>query len=166
LGDRIAVMKGGELQQAGEPMAIYERPANLFVAGFIGSPPMNFFRGVIARNGKGICFAGEGAADFKLPVAEEMAAHEGKRVVLGIRAEHITEQRESRGVVSGPTVEVVVELAELMGAETHLHATCGGGLLIARVPGSGAFKAGGKVSLAFDTERAHFFDAATENVML
>jgi multiple sugar transport system ATP-binding protein len=172
LGDRIAVMKEGVLQQVGEPMAVYHQPANLFVAGFIGSPAMNFFRGSLARDGKGVCFREETSAGsgLKLALAEKMAArlaaHDGKKVVLGIRAEHIAIRREAGNPATEQAVETVIELVEPMGAETHLHVTGGNGPFIARVQGESFAKPGEKVSLVFDMSQAHFFDAATESVMV
>jgi multiple sugar transport system ATP-binding protein len=175
LGDRIAVMKEGVLQQVGEPMAVYHHPANLFVAGFIGSPAMNFFRGILARDGKDVCFRedatpGNAGPCLKLAVSQEMAtwlaAHDGKKVVLGIRPEHIALQRGIGDAPSGQTVDAMVELVEPMGAETHLHAAVGNSSFVTRVQGGYSIKPGEKISLMFDMRSAHFFDAATESVMV
>src|SRR6185369_17258587 len=102
MGDRIVVMKDGVVQQAGDPLMLYHLPANLFVAGFIGSPPMNLFKGTIALKGDTAYFleqndeTSHGKRDFSLRVSQEMAAqlapHAGKSVVLGVRPKDIVHQ--------------------------------------------------------------------------
>ena len=163
LGQRIAVMKDGVIQQVAAPMELYHRPANLFVAGFIGSPGMNFFRGRLEKNGSGTIFSAElkEESGFKLRIADEtagrLANHNGKDVVLGLRPENITEQIGA----AGQAVEAVAEVIEPLGAETYLYAAKAGHSFVARVAPGENIRAKKSVSLAFDMDRAHFFDAAT-----
>jgi multiple sugar transport system ATP-binding protein len=173
MGDRIAVMKEGVIQQVAEPMTLYHQPANLFVAGFIGLPAMNFFPGTLARNGNGIFFQADTARQkdapgFKVRVADAMTgsltAQEGKKVVMGIRPEHITHKTNAGNGSADGTVEAVVEALEPLGAETYLYASSGGLAIVARGGANGVAK--GKTALVFDMTRAHFFDPATEKSLL
>jgi multiple sugar transport system ATP-binding protein len=174
LGDRIAVMRGGTLQQVAGPMELYRRPANLFVAGFIGSPPMNFFHGTLASNGAGLFFQEEGAPAgveprFKLQVEVEMSSRlaglAGKKVVLGIRPEHIAEKTATSDAPAGQMVEAVAGVVEPMGPETFLYAANGSHSFAARLRADFRVPAQQKVALMFDMRHAHFFDAETEKTI-
>ncbi len=170
LGDRIVVMRDGVIQQVAEPMTLYRQPANLFVAGFIGSPPMNFFRGTIAaaagallfqkRNGDGPASAGL-ALRLAEPTAGKLDGYRGKEIVLGIRPEDIADHRRAGEAPPGRKVEAVAEVVEPMGAETYLHLKGGGQAFVARAPAGECVEANQKVSVVFDMDRAHFFDPAT-----
>jgi multiple sugar transport system ATP-binding protein len=168
LGDRIAVMRGGTLQQVAGPMELYRRPANLFVAGFIGSPPMNFFHGTLAMEGAGLFFREEAATGFKLRVVEEISSRltdfKGKNVVLGIRPEHIAE-KTGAGDAAGQEVEALAGVVEPMGPETFLYAANGSHSFAARLRADFRVAAQQKVSLVFDMRHAHFFDPTTENAI-
>jgi len=174
LGDRIAVLRQGSLQQVAGPMDLYRRPANLFVAGFIGSPPMNFFQGTVALENGGLFFQEEavlvGAAPgFKLRVDGEMSSRlagwAGKKVVLGIRPEHIAEKSGAGDAPAGQVVEAVVGVIEPMGPETFLYAANGSHCFAARLRADFRVAAQQKVSLVFDMRHAHFFDPATETAI-
>jgi multiple sugar transport system ATP-binding protein len=169
LGNRIAVMRGGTLQQVAGPMDLYQRPANLFVAGFIGSPPMNFFHGTLASSGGGLFFQEEATSGFKLQVDGETAARlanwAGKKVVLGIRPEHIGEKTGAGNATDGQVVEAVVGVIEPMGPETFLYAANGSHSFAARLRADFRVAAQQKVSLMFDMRHAHFFDPATEKAI-
>jgi multiple sugar transport system ATP-binding protein len=174
LGDRVAVMRQGALQQVAAPMELYRNPANRFVAGFIGSPPMNFFHGILARAGTNLFFeeklAPENhAAGIRVRVAEEMSARlsgrAGKEVVLGIRPEHITVQPGSAADLEGRLVEALAEVIEPMGPETFLYAAHGSRSFAARVPADFRVAVRETVSLVFDMQGAHYFDPATETVI-
>jgi len=169
LGSRVAVMKDGLLQQAAAPLDLYHRPANRFVAGFIGSPPMNFFHGTLAKNGTGIYFEEKGAAGatgagFKVRISDDSAArlngHAGGPVVLGLRPEDISENAAD-GTVTGQIVEAMSDVIEPLGAETHLYSTSGSHNFVARVGAACCTAPRQKVSLQFDMRRAHFFDSET-----
>lgn len=173
MGDRIAVMKEGAIQQVAEPMTIYNHPANLFVAGFMGSPPMNFFKGVVARRDSGVFFEEQGLSNakpaatqgFSLRLNEAHAAHVAaymdRSVVFGIRPEHIADKSQSDAASSGQCVEAVVEAVESLGPETHLHACVEAHSFISRVSSDFRPTVGQRIPLAFDIGQAHWFDAET-----
>jgi multiple sugar transport system ATP-binding protein len=165
MGDRICVLRDGVIQQVDAPLAIYHRPANLFVAAFIGSPPMNLFRGSILPAGGRQAFVTdylEGAVPMTLPLTPALlaraAGHLGHPLVLGLRPEDVR-------IAPGAAVEAVIEVAEPMGAETHLHLRVAGAACIARMRSDETRLAAQKVGVEFDLARAHLFDAATEQVL-
>src|SRR5215210_1235087 len=131
MGHRIAIMRLGKLQQVGTPLEVYEQPANLFVAGFIGTPPMNFVPAVVSRGADG--GATVVASGFRLPVPEvwraATASRDGQKVVLGIRPENIREA--SRGGSAVP-VTARVEFVEPLGHEVIVHGRVGDDLLVAK----------------------------------
>ena len=158
MGDRIAVMSRGELQQVGTPLEVYEQPANLFVASFIGTPPMNFVPATLA-DGAVV------ASGFRMPVPAAFragaAGQDGKKVVLGIRPENL---REAAREGVGETVPVTanVEFVEPLGHEVIVHGRVGDELLIAKVDPHRAPAMGATVPLVIEVEAAHLFDAASE----
>jgi len=168
MGDRICVMKEGNIMQVAAPLELYNRPDNLFVAGFIGSPPMNFFRGTLRRAGDHVSFVEDNTAGAPLTVALDEAlagrssAHLDKPVVLGVRPEAIRDSLMVDSPDPGRTAEVRVEVAEPMGSETLLYLYTGATSFIARVSPTDRFDAGQKVQVTFDLTHAHIFDAATE----
>ena len=160
--DRICVLKDGRIMQVDEPIKLYNRPDNLYVAGFIGSPAMNLVRGTLIAAGLRLCFRESGQAfDLELPLALSRAAqaHVGQGVVLGIRPEDIAEI--DRDACSSH-VELKLDLAEPMGAETYLYLRGGNSEVIARVPPRDDYVPGQMVRLAFDLDKLHLFDAKTE----
>jgi multiple sugar transport system ATP-binding protein len=165
MGDRICVMKDGKIMQVAEPLELYNRPANLFVAGFIGSPPMNFFRGTIQRIGNGYNFVETNPKGQPLTLAldgvlgAKAAKHVDQAVVFGARPEDILE-------TSGPEgQEVRVEIAEPMGAETYLHLHTGATTFVARVAPHSTHQAGQNIRVRFDLAKAHLFDGTSEEVL-
>jgi multiple sugar transport system ATP-binding protein len=167
LGDRIAVMKAGMLQQVDTPAQVYGVPANLFVAGFIGSPAMNFVSGNIEPDQDGICFhanapAGD-AESFKAKVegskAERLKSLVRKEVVLGLRPELI--QVQSPDARSGSSIKARVDVVEPMGAETYLYVAAGSHSFTLRIAPGQFFTVQQPINLEFDFSRAHFFDPAT-----
>ena len=161
LGDRVVVMKDGVVQQVGEPMALYSRPANRFVAGFIGSPAMNFAEVTIAESG-GWLWAEASGIRIKVPPAsaDGMRPHTGRRATLGVRPEAL---RLANG--SDPpeyVFDATVDVVEPLGSEILLNITAGTHALVARVDPSVTVKMHERVRLAFNPERLHFFDHATE----
>jgi len=171
MGDRICVMKDGNIMQVAEPLELYNRPDNLFVAGFIGSPPMNFFRGTLRRAGGHVSFIEDNAAAPPLTVVldEKLAArssqHMDKPVIFGIRPEAIHDSLTMASPGSGPTAEVRVEVSEPMGSETLLYLDTGKTSFIARVNPTDRFDAGQKVQVTFDLTHAHLFDPETEQAL-
>ena len=166
MGDRICVMKDGRIMQVAEPLELYNHPANLFVAGFIGSPSMNFFRGKIEYSGGRATFVENSKTGTPLVVglegviAAKAAAYVGRDIVFGIRPEDISDAAGNKD-----SHEVAVSLAEPMGAETYLHLTTGTSEFIARVAPDHVRSADDKARVRFDLTKAHLFDAATENVI-
>ena len=170
MGDRIVVMKDGIIQQVATPLTLYQRPANRFVAGFIGSPPMNFLRGTLTCQGYTLFFHEQNPASAAeapgLRVADEMTAKltacVSQEVFLGLRPESIS----IGDGAAGNALTGVVELVELMGAESHVHLTTGAHPLVARVEAGVGVWAPDKVTLACDMSHARFFDAANGQSLL
>jgi multiple sugar transport system ATP-binding protein len=167
MGDRIAVMKEGVMQQVAAPRHAYDCPANLFVARFIGSPPMNCFQGTVLQKTDALYFVEpmtEGrpvsfTARVPAEAAKKLLPYSGKKVVLGLRAEdffQVEGKTKRENVLSG-----TVEVAEPMGAETCLHLTTGVNSFVARLPSDCTARVSEEVMLAFDVRKARFFDPAT-----
>ncbi|MCG3149049.1 MAG: Trehalose import ATP-binding protein SugC [Verrucomicrobiae bacterium] len=169
MGDRIVVMKDGLIQQVAEPIDLYDNPKNMFVAGFIGSPPMNFFKGVIEQRSGGLWFA-ESGKGFAIRVNDDMAGkltgHVGKAVVFGIRPEDINEKALASFAKPDQTMNATVEVVEPMGAEVYIYLTSGTHNFTARVNGHQRATVGQKLEMAFDMKKCHFFDGATEQVVV
>jgi len=155
LGQRIAVMNAGVVQQIDEPMRIYERPTNLFVAGFLGSPAMNLLRGTIERNGSQSTLVN---GDGRLALDAAPAAAVGESIV-GVRPEHIqlADARDSQGV----TFDAVVEVVEALGSEAFIHVRYQQWTLAARVPPHDLPAVGATVRMRVEANRLHFFDGGT-----
>ena len=156
LADRIAVMKGGVIQQLAAPLEIYNRPSNLFVAGFIGSPSMNFLKGRTVDGGKAFQF---GSAKIDLAGYDGGAVLERDDAILGVRPEHIT---VSTSPLAGPSIPAEVEIDEHLGADSLLWLKAEGANMSVRVPVEGRLPAGTKVHLGLDIPKASLFDAKTE----
>jgi len=164
MGDRIVVMKDGLKQQVGPPLELYFKPANKFVAGFIGSPAMNFIEGDFLSEGGGLYFQ---AGGFKLRVpkdkGEQLRDYHKKRVIFGIRPEDMP---EAACALPGETVEAVVEVMEPLGSEVYLNVTIGEKSLIARAEPTTQAKPHGKLCLQPSPENMRFFDIETEKAIL
>ena len=157
MGDRIVVMKGGEIQQVASPMELYERPANKFVGSFIGSPAMSFLHGQL-RGGE---VRGDGFA-LALPadMAQRVAPYQGREVSIGVRPE-IVGLQPSGG--SDGVLRAVAEVVEPLGAETIINLQVGAAQnLVARLAGNVKVAAGQALDLHLDCRRIHLFDAASE----
>ena len=170
MGDRICVMNDGRIMQVAGPLELYNQPANLFVAGFIGSPAMNLFRGSIRREGPDLRFVEDNREAPPLTLtldarlSAQVARHHGGPVVLGIRPENLLESTRRDGG-DGCGGEFRVDLAEPMGAETFLHLHTGATPFIARVDPASRFQPGQLAGIAFSPAHAHLFDATTEEVL-
>jgi multiple sugar transport system ATP-binding protein len=169
MGDRICVMKDGRIMQVDGPRTVYERPANLFVAGFIGSPPMNQFPGILRAQGGQVRWeedgAGPTAVALKLPetLARRGRNHADRPVVLGIRPEAV---RLATSPEPGRTREATVILAEPLGAETWLHLRAGTTSFTARVAPAARYHPGQQLLVGFDLEQAHLFDATSGQAII
>jgi multiple sugar transport system ATP-binding protein len=156
LADRIAVMKGGVIQQLADPQTIYNKPSNLFVAGFIGSPSMNFLSGRTIEGGKAFRF---GETRIDLAGYDGGAVLERDGVILGVRPEHITVETES---APGRTIPAVVEIDEHLGADSLLWLKAEDKEVCVRIPVEGRLPAGTRVHLGLDMGKASLFDVKTE----
>lgn len=165
LGDRIVVMKDGMVQQIGTPQQVFDSPANLFVAGFIGVPQMNFFDAELVRSGADYAVK-LGPVTIAVPAdkAANLASHDvaSQAITLGVRPEHIT-----LGVTDGPRLEGTVDVSELMGSTVHLHMTSLGQDVIAVVNlmeegngHAGTYRLGDTVDYTFPTSIIHMFSKA------
>jgi multiple sugar transport system ATP-binding protein len=163
LGDKIAVMKDGVVQQFGTPQDIYDNPGNLFVAGFIGSPSMNFLRGRASPDGFALEHDGVTTL-LPLPAGLLALCQGGREVILGIRPEHITDADSARA--GATAVACTVEMIEPTGPDTLVFAWFNGVRLTCRTHPRAAVAPGVRISLAFDLSKAVFFDPATEQRLL
>jgi multiple sugar transport system ATP-binding protein len=158
LADRVAVMKDGALEQTAAPLELYRRPANRFVAGFMGSPPMNFFQGTLERRNGSVVFQGGNDNGLAIPLRVELAQtlqdRIGQPLTLGLRPEHIGEGVEGQ-------VEAVVERVEVAGAENFSYCSSHGVAFVMRTSASRAARSGDGLALRFDMGHAHFFHPTT-----
>ncbi len=161
MASRIVVMKDGYIQQVGAPKDIYDNPSNIFVGGFIGTPPMNFIYGKVEKD----YFVGEGIK-VKVPDSKLAILKENKKineeVVLGIRPEHIHDDNVVKETYKDSLVKLKVDVAELLGAETNIHAMIGDHTLTAKVNARTDVNIGDEIELAFDMNKVHFFDPESE----
>jgi multiple sugar transport system ATP-binding protein len=168
LGHRIAVMKAGVIQQVADPMTLYRQPANLFVAGFIGFPPMNFFHGTLLAKGDTLCFQEHASKSPGLPnpltvqladaSAPPLRPYVGQPVDFGIRPENVSCGLPVPRSPSECRMEAVVEIMQPMGSEAYLYLAGHAQSIVARVRVTEHFTVNQQVSLAFDMPHAHFFD--------
>ncbi|MBX6363881.1 MAG: sn-glycerol-3-phosphate ABC transporter ATP-binding protein UgpC [Gemmatimonadetes bacterium] len=163
MGDRIVVMSAGHIQQIGTPMELYDRPANLFVAGFIGSPAMNLVPGRLLADGGLRFHAAAGALDIPAPATLEPFA--GRDVVLGVRPEAIHLAGASYAPAGAAPLTARLELVEPLGNEMLLQLRTDGVALVARIPSQPLPPVGEPLALAIDTARLHFFDPASERAL-
>ncbi len=165
LGHRIALLYDGEIQQLDTPLNMYEKPRNKFVAGFIGSPSMNFVDAHIQEEGEEVYVVASG---FKLPVkSDKIRKYVGKEVIFGIRPENIYDKEFSKKVPHPwNTFDAMVEVIEPMGSEIILHISIGDDTLVARVDAHTKAKIGEKIPLVFDWEKIHIFDKDTEENLM
>jgi multiple sugar transport system ATP-binding protein len=160
MGSRIAVLSEGKLQQVGAPLDLYDQPANLFVAAFIGSPPMNFFKGTLEGGGTTMRASG-----FALPIPARLrgatAQRDGAAVVAGVRPENLLPVgRAPRG--ESAEIPVVVEIAEPLGDEVIVHARAGDDLVVFRQEPHGIPAIGDRMNVLVELDRVHLFDGATQ----
>ncbi|HEY8805375.1 MAG TPA: sn-glycerol-3-phosphate ABC transporter ATP-binding protein UgpC [Clostridium sp.] len=169
MGTRIVVMKDGLVQQVDTPRNIYEHPVNMFVAGFIGSPQMNFMEAkVLKQNGEVVLsFDNETIilGKDKAQIIKEKS-YIGKLVIMGIRPENIDDGIDFIEEHKNAVIEAKVEVTELLGAETYIYMTKENTNIVARVNGSSPAKAGDKIKIALDAGKIHIFDKETENTII
>ena len=163
MGSRIAVMRDGKIQQVGEPLEIYDRPKNLFVAGFIGTPPMNFVPAKVEANGRAPVLAASG---FRLPLPSNAGKNggvaPGTAVMVGIRPESFRRETGTEPGTRSGSLAATAEVVEPLGDEVIVHARAKDALLVCKLGPRDAPRAGDPITLSVDADRVHLFDAATE----
>lgn len=167
MGDRIAVMKNGVIQQVADPITVYDHPKNKFVAGFIGSPPMNFMNGrLIKKDGK--IYFDEGRIKVKLvdDMYSKVTGFIGKEVALGIRSEDIYDKLFVSQAPPENIVRVTCEVFEPMGSEVYLYLNTGRHTFIARVGAHDKPPLNQDMDVIFDMSKVHFFDKDTEETII
>jgi len=160
MGNRIAVMKDGKIQQVGTPLELYDRPANLFVANFIGTPPMNFFKATVEDGGATLA-----AATFRIPAPSAaravLAPRTGKQVVVGVRPENLVEAGTG-GRGQTQLLRLTVDLVEPLGHEVVIYGKLGDDTLVAKAAPHRAPQIGSELEVAIELDSVHLFDAETE----
>jgi multiple sugar transport system ATP-binding protein len=168
MGDRICVMRDGLIMQVADPLTLFRQPENLFVAGFIGSPPMNLVKGKIQRREGGLFFVETAESNsLTLPIKGRLepvaGKHVDKEIVFGVRPEQIGTEPKADG--TSTQVTLVVEIAEPMGSESIVYLKTGTGSIIARIQGDHIFHLGEQVVAHFDLDKVTLFDPKTEQVL-
>ncbi|MBP6359378.1 ABC transporter ATP-binding protein [Enterococcus aquimarinus] len=165
MADRIVIMKDGFVQQIGSPKDVYNNPKNVFVAGFIGSPAMNFFN--VTLN-KGVITDGHGL-ELRIPEGRNKVlvekGYEGKELIFGIRPEDIHTEQIILDASPESTVNAEIVVSELLGAETMLYTKIGTTEFISKVDARDVHRPGDMVDLSFNINKAQFFDKVTEDVI-
>ena len=173
MADRIVVMKDGFIQQVDTPQHLYDKPCNMFVAGFIGSPQMNFFEVALTEeNGKlFIEFGGdEYRRVYKIELPESKCTpavreYVGKDIMLGIRPENLHDEEMFLSTAAAGVIKANIDVTEMMGAETFLYFNCEGNNLTARVAPRSQARPGDVIDIAIDLNRIHLFDKDTEKTL-
>lgn len=166
MGDRIAVMSKSMLQQCASPLTLYNYPDNMFVAGFIGSPSMNFFEGtLVSEDGKLFVDTGHVRAAVPADRNNVYKSYVGKPVVLGIRPEHIHSAKYLPSQITPSNLTGQVQVVELLGHQLHLFCSTGTHNYVATVDTREAARVGNKVDLVMDMSQMHLFDKATEKAI-
>ncbi|MCK8061710.1 MULTISPECIES: ABC transporter ATP-binding protein [unclassified Fusibacter] len=161
MGTKICVMKDGYIQQVADPKTIYNKPANLFVAGFIGSPQMNLMKAEVVSGDKiGLKFHGKTFYPTKPEIVKNLADYVGKTVIMGIRPEDMHINNENKGI------DIKIEVTELLGSEILLYFNVDGGEVIAKEKPDAKVAIGDTINIYFDEEKLHVFDAETELSLL
>jgi len=164
MGNKIVVMKDGIIQQIADPVSLYDSPVNKFVAGFIGSPPMNFIETTVVKKGDEI-FLDEGTFLVKVPskMIQFLENYNNKKVILGIRPEDIYDRfYYTQPKTEGRTFIATVEVVEPVGNEKYLHLTTGKNSFQARVDAHNKAEENQDIEVVFDMDKAHIFDIETE----
>lgn len=167
MGDKIVVMKDGIIHQIADPIKLYDKPVNKFVAGFIGSPPMNFVKGTILKR-DGRFYFNEGK--FQVRIVDSMAGavepYTGKEVIFGIRPEDIYDKLFVSEAPPDNTIKAACEVIEPMGSEAYLYLNTGKNSLVAKVGGHNKPTINQDIDLVLDMSKIHFFDKDTENTII
>src|SRR6201997_592278 len=167
MGDRICVMRDGNIMQVADPLSLYLKPENMFVASFIGSPPMNLLQGKVQKRQEGIYFVEEGekdavAAPLTGAIQSLASNYVDKSIVFGIRPENISESPKAT-----PSIPITstVDVAEPMGSESIVYLKRGTGYLIARIQGEHLYQLGQKLTVHLSSDKVTLFDPETQKVI-
>ena len=168
MGSRIAVLRDGILQQLDTPQVLYDSPSNTFVAGFIGSPAMNFFNGEIVGNGEGPLHARANGLELEIPAARraQLSTHMGREVIFGVRPEDIYHTAERPNALPGQRANMGVEVVEPLGSELFVYLAAGSHEFTSRMDTRNPVSAGENVEVVFDTQKLHVFDKDTEQALI
>lgn len=161
MATRLVVMKDGVIQQVGTPKEVYEKPANVFVGGFIGSPAMNFFRGKLEEGQIMIGDTSLAISQEKMSMLKKLG-YVGKELIFGVRPEDIHYEPAFIDAFPQSTIDAKISVSELTGAETMIYSSINNTEFIARLDSRSEFTPGETIKLAFDIEKAHFFDIESE----
>ena len=165
LADRIVVLKDGYIEQVGTPLELFLKPVNVFVAGFIGTPPMNLVKCKIAQNGQENYLQFNSGLKFPGPTRTEATIEDGQDVVMGIRTEEITIADETSSHRPEWIFPGTVKVVEPLGNENHLHVEVDGVTFVVRCEGRRMVKTGDEIEVAFNFDQLHIFDAKSTNVV-
>lgn len=167
MGDKIVVMKNGVIQQIAGPLTLYDKPANKFVAGFIGSPPMNFVECTVAKK-NGAVYLQEEKIMLKVPspLAEMMGPYVDKKVIFGIRPEDIYDKFFARSIPGCCPAKMKVEVIEPMGNEIYVHLSSGKNVFLARLDSHVKVEADKEMEVIFNMNKIHIFDLETNKTII
>ncbi|MBI5554886.1 MAG: sn-glycerol-3-phosphate ABC transporter ATP-binding protein UgpC [Elusimicrobia bacterium] len=167
MGDRIVVMKDGLIQQIADPLTLYDQPVNKFVAGFIGSPPMNFITGAVVKKADGL-YLEESKLSLKInsPISDLLAHCVDQKVVFGLRPEDIYDKFFARSIPGCCPVKMKVEVIEPMGSEIYVHLSSGNSMFLAKLDSHVKAEVEKDLEVVFNMNKIHIFDAATEKTII
>ena len=164
MGDRIVVMRDGKVQQIGDPLTLYSKPVNRFVAGFIGSPPMNFLNVSVKGSGSKIQLVKEDVVDLTISgdIAKKAVKYDGKQIILGVRPESLAYASASE---KSNYINATIEIIEPLGFETHLYVTVGNQNIVARVSPNVSHNPGDNIRLDIDPNGVSLFDPQSQEAL-
>ncbi len=165
LADRIVVLRDGYIEQVGTPLELFLKPVNSFVAGFIGTPPMNLLPCRIQKKGSGDLLEFDGGLKIPVPKRSDGKMEDGQHVIMGVRTEEITIAEEGGPIPDEWIFPGLVKVVEPLGNENHLHVELQGMTFVARCEGRRIVKSGERIEVAFNLEQLHIFDAKTTKVI-
>ncbi len=165
LADRIVVLKDGYIEQVGTPLELFLKPVNSFVAGFIGTPPMNLLPCKIQKESQGDFLMFDGGLKIPVPKRSDGKTEDGQDVIMGIRTEELTIAEENTSIPSEWIFPGLVKVVEPLGNENHLHVELQGMTFVARCEGRRVVQSGERIEVAFNLEQLHIFDAKTTKVI-
>lgn len=165
LADRIVVMRNGNIEQVGKPMELFQHPANTFVAGFIGTPPMNLVPARIVNAADTLMVQFNDRLSIPVPKKEGIVLQEDTDVILGLRTEDFTPENGHGDYPEGWKLPGTVDVVEPLGGETHMHMNVEGVMFIAKSEGRRVFEVGQKLKMAMNLHHLHLFDSKTEQAI-